>query len=75
MWRTNNNTKRGANGDGGYLVVGGIQQCKGPLAHYLHVNGDGGSTSPKHMQHDSNQQHKKTMQRNNKGIQMVFWNQ
>jgi hypothetical protein len=52
MWQIDNNTKKGVNGDGGYLVVGGIQQHTGPLACYLPVNGDGGSTSPKHMQHE-----------------------
>jgi hypothetical protein len=50
--QTNNNKSntKGVNGDGGYLVVGGVQQCKKSPNHHLQCNGDKGSTSPKHMQ-------------------------
>ncbi len=52
--QTNNNKNniKGVNGDGGYLVVGGVQQCKEPPIYHLQGNGNGCSNSPKHMQQE-----------------------
>jgi hypothetical protein len=41
-------TRGGVNGNGGYLVVRGIQQCEGPQTCHLQ-GGDGDNTLPKHM--------------------------
>ncbi len=40
--------KGGVNGNGGYLVVRGIQQCERPQTCHLQ-GGDGDNTLPKHM--------------------------
>jgi hypothetical protein len=48
----NKNNTKGVNGDGGYPIIRGVQQCIEPPIHHLQGNGNKGSTSPKHMQQE-----------------------